>query len=56
MVPNYDVKIIYRCWADNLHNPCHSNRTSTNHMGKAADLHFTKKGKERSKFQITLIS
>ncbi len=43
----YDVKTIYRgyrCWSDNLHNPNHSNRTSTNHMGKAADLHFNING------------
>ncbi|MGQ3678600.1 peptidoglycan-binding domain-containing protein [Tenacibaculum discolor] len=48
---NYKVKTVfrgYRCWADNLHNPYHSNRTSTNHMGKAADLHFTK-DKSRTK-------
>ncbi|MCG8186793.1 peptidoglycan-binding protein [Tenacibaculum finnmarkense genomovar finnmarkense] len=35
----------YRCWSDNLHNPHHNNRTSTNHMGKAADLHFNKDSK-----------
>lgn len=48
---DYGVKTIfrgYRCWADNLHNPHHPNRTSTNHMGKAADLHFTK-NKSRAK-------
>ncbi len=45
---DYKIKSIYRgyrCWADNLHNPNHTNRTSTNHMGKAADLHFLKNGK-----------
>lgn len=40
----YSVKCIfsgYRCWVDNdIHN-----RSSTNHMGKALDLHFNKNGK-----------
>jgi hypothetical protein len=30
---------VYRCWIDNNNH----NRTSTNHMGKAADLHIFKK-------------
>ncbi|WP_185247647.1 peptidoglycan-binding domain-containing protein [Chryseobacterium bernardetii] len=40
----YSVKCIfsgYRCWINNdIHN-----RSSTNHMGKALDLHFNKNGK-----------
>ncbi len=40
---NYTIKCIfsgYRCWNDNLAN----NRNSTNHMGKAIDIHFNKNG------------
>ncbi len=40
----YSIKCIfsgYRCWEDNaIHN-----RRSTNHMGKALDIHFNKNGK-----------
>ncbi|WP_141673550.1 MULTISPECIES: peptidoglycan-binding domain-containing protein, partial [unclassified Gilliamella] len=34
----------YRCWADNIYN----NRKSTNHMGKALDIHVIKKEKAKS--------
>ncbi|MFK7051073.1 hypothetical protein V3Q77_14435, partial [Flavobacterium davisii] len=45
---NYTVKCIfsgYRCRFDNLIN----NRNSTNHMGKALDVHFNKNGKRTQK-------
>ncbi|MCX8579134.1 peptidoglycan-binding protein, partial [Gilliamella sp. B2717] len=35
----------YRCWADNIYH----NRRSTNHMGKALDIHVIKKEKAKSK-------
>jgi GH24 family phage-related lysozyme (muramidase) len=40
----YSIKCInsgYRCWEDNKQNK----RSSTNHMGKAIDIHFNKSGK-----------
>ncbi|AUX17244.1 peptidoglycan-binding domain-containing protein [Flavobacterium columnare] len=47
---NYTVKCIfsgYRCRFDNLIN----NRSSTNHMGKALDIHFNKNGKRTQKIK-----
>jgi len=38
----------YRCWYNNNHNKPKA-RTSTNHMGKALDLHFNKNGKRTRK-------
>ena len=47
---NYSVKCIYsayRCWDDNYQH----RRKSTNHMGKALDLHFNKRGQRTSSLQ-----